>query len=113
MNGKISPNELVNRKNDQTSKQCLGFEYELNVDMGDNTCRIIPFRFNKLETTVWSVETVIGNHVYRVAYDIPHPNMDLVMVAAFGLRNIQYQIEQEVQEKSIIDFTIGDATREM
>lgn len=113
MYGKILNNELINRKNEPDTKICIGFEYELKIDRGDGTFNIIPVRFTRLDKTVWSVEMVIGNQVYRVGYDIPHPNLDLAMVTAFGLRNIQYQIEQEVQEKSIIDFCIGDTIKEM
>ena len=112
MNGKIIQSELINRKNDLESKECIGFEYDLLVDDGNNQITF-PFRFTRINSKVWQVELVIDYQVYKTNYEMPKSNCDLTLIAAFGLRNIQYQIEQEVQMKSIIDFTIGDATKEM
>ena len=111
-NGKITPPELKNRKNNE-QRECVGFEYDLLIDNGDNSVTELPFRFIRINSKVWQVELVIDNQVYRTNYEMPKQNCDLTLIAAFGLRNIQYQIEQEVQMKSIIDFTIGDATKEM
>lgn len=113
MNGKILNSELVNRKNDPETKVCLHFEYDLSIDNGDNTFMVLTFRFNRTGDKTWMVELVIGYQVYKVEFDVPKNNMDLTMVAAFGLRHIQYQIEQEVQSKSIIDFSIGDTIKDM
>ena len=112
MNGKIIPSELINRKNNPDTKECIGFEYELLVDDGNNKITF-PIRFTRLGERTWSVEMVFKSQVYQIMYDVPTPNMDLVMVAAFGLRNLQFEIEQEIQMKSIIDFSIGDVIKEM
>ena len=113
MNGKIIQSELINRKNDKETNQPIAFEYDLPVEDETGNITELPFRFNRLGERTWSVEMVFGMQVYKVMYDVPKVNMDLVMVAAFGLRNIQYEIRQEIEKKSIIDFTIGDETKEM
>ena len=112
MNGKILQSELINKKHDKESKTCIGFEYELLVDDG-NSKTIFPVRFTKVGDKTWTVEMVFEHYAYRIMFDVPKNNMDLVMIAAFGLRNLQYVIRQEVERKSIIDFTIGDETKEM
>ncbi len=112
MNGKILPVELINRKNDPETKICTGFEYDLLVDDGNNKITF-PIRFTRQGEKTWEVQMVYVSQVYRFLFDVPTPNIDLVMVAAFGLRTLQYEIEQEVQMKSIIDFTLGDMTKEM
>ena len=113
MNGKIIQPELINRKNDKETKVCMGFEYDLLVENESGNKTELPFRFKRLGDKTWSVELVIGLQVYQIMYDVPTNSMDLTMVAAFGLRNIQYQLQQEIQMKSIIDFTIGDETKDM
>lgn len=113
MNGKIIQPELINRKCDKETKQSISFEYDLLVENETGNKTELPFRFNRLGEKTWSVEMVFGLQVYKIAFDVPKVNMDLVMVAAFGLRNIQYEIRQEIEKKSIIDFTIGDETKDM
>lgn len=112
MNGKILQSEIINRKNDPVTKVCFGFEYELLVDNG-NDKTIFPIRFTRLGDKTWSVEMVFNKQVYTIMYDVPKNGLDLTLIAAFGLRNLQYEIEQEIQMKSIIDFTIGDSIKEM
>lgn len=113
MNGKIIQSELINRKNDKETNQPISFEYDLLVENETGNKTELPFRFNRLGDKTWLVEMVFGIQVYKVMFDVPKVNMDLVMVAAFGLRNIQYELQKEIQQKSIIDFTIGDETKDM
>lgn len=113
MNGKILQSELINKKNDPVTKVCMAFEYDLLVENEPGNKIELPFRFNRTGDKSWMVELIIGYQVYRVEFDTPKNGMDLTMVAAFGLRNIQYEIRQEIQQKSIIDFTIGDETKDM
>lgn len=113
MNGKILQSELINRKNDKETNQPIAFEYDLLVENETGNKTELPFRFNRLGDKTWLVEMVFGIQVYKIMFDVPKVNMDLVMVAAFGLRNIQYELRQEIEKKSIIDFTIGDMTKDM
>lgn len=113
MNGKILQSELINRKNDKETNQPMSFEYDLLVEDEPGNKTELPFRFNRLGDKTWLVELVVGMQVYKVMFDVPKNSMDLTMVAAFGLRNIQYEIRQEIEKKSIIDFTIGDETKDM
>lgn len=113
MNGKILQSELINRKNVKETGSPLSFEYDLLVEDETGNKTELPFRFKRLGDKTWLVEMVFGMQVYKVMYDVPKNSMDLTMVAAFGLRNIQYEIRQEIEKKSIIDFTIGDETKDM
>ena len=112
MNGKIIPPELINRKCDE-NRQPISFEYDLIVEDEHGNPLSIPIRFTRMDELIWQVEMVYGYQVYRLDYNIPKRDLDLVMVAAFGLRSIQYQLQSEVQMKSIIDFTIGDCIKDM
>lgn len=113
MNGKILQSELINKKNDPVTKVCMGFEYDLLVENEPGDKIELPFRFKRIGDKTWSVELVIGLQVYQVMFDTPKNGMDLTMVAAMGLRNLQYEIAQELEKKSILNFTIGDEIKNM
>ena len=112
MNGKISPSELINRKCDE-NKLPISFEYNLMLEDESGNPMSLPFRFTRMDVLVWEVEMVYGYQVYKLNYNIPKRDVDLVLVAAIGLRSIQYQLQSEIQMKSIIDFTIGDCIKDM
>lgn len=110
MNGKILQNEIINKVNHDN--QIVSFCYILKVEDRD-VQEAHMFKFNRISERVWCIELVIGYQVYKIQYEVPKVNMDLTMVAAMGLRNLQYEIAQELEKKSILNFTIGDEIRDM
>ena len=119
MQGKIESKELFNRRYDNDTKSCIGFEYNLQIEKEDGLPDVLQFYFNRLAEKYWEVSVIskkasIGElRAYSCQYEIPVKSMVLEMVAAIGLTNIQYLLKQEVQYKSMIDFCIGDAVSNM
>ena len=110
MNGKIVHSELINKVNYEN--EIKGFQYLLHVNDRDID-EVHKFDFTRLGDKQWCLTYVFGYQVYNIPYEVPKVNMDLTMVAAFGLKHFQYEIAQELEKKSIINFSIGDEIREM
>lgn len=117
----ITLKELINRKYNE-DKQCVGFEYELTVEneMGQPVKQSVYFtRKDELDVKCWEVSMISKNHninelkAYSIEYMVPVQNMKLETIAATGLRHLQYNIQQEIQYKSIIDFSIGNMIFDM
>lgn len=114
----IDRKELINRKYDE-SKECVGFEYELKIEDEKGRIKTLPFYFNRLAERYWEVSMISKNknfgelRAYSTEYEVPTKNMNLEVIAASGLRYIQYVIQSEVQYKSMIDFCIGDCIASM
>lgn len=114
----IDRKELISRKYD-VDNNCIGFEYNLIVEDEKGRELKIPFYFNRLAEKYWEVSMVSKNknfgelRAYSTEYEIPKSNLNLELVAAFGLRYIQYIFQQEIQFKSMIDFCIGDTISNM
>lgn len=110
MNGKILQSELINRVNYEN--EIKSFEYNVKVDDRD-VDDLYTFKFTRLGDKQWCLTIVIGYLVYNIPYEVPKVNMDLTLIAAMGLRNFQYEVANEIQQKSILNFTISDMIREM
>lgn len=114
----IDRKELINRKYNE-NKECVGFEYELKIEDEKGRIKCLPFYFNRLAERYWEVNTISKNRnfgelrAYSVEYEVPTRNMNLELIAVYGLRNIQCIIQSEVQYKSMIDFCIGDTIASM
>ena len=115
----LNTKDLINRRNDNESKECISFEYHLPVENERGMKTYIPVYFRKLAEKYWEITMVskksnIGElRAYSCEYVIPTNNMDLTMVAATGLNNLRCLIAEEVQYKSMIDFCIGDSISNM
>lgn len=117
----ITSKELINRRYNE-SKECIGFTYDLIVEDSTGQPAIQTFYFKRqddLNVKCWEVLTVVIKKEigelkpYNIEYIIPVKNMNLEVIAATGLRHIQYIIQQELQYKSMIDFCIGDVINDM
>ena len=109
--------ELINRQYDEDN-HVKSWRYILkDIDLGKEKVNI-NFDFEKLSDKRYKVTTIIGltdytNTVYTQVYDTPKSNMDLCLITAMGLINIQYYIKDEVQMKTLIDFSLGEAIKGM
>lgn len=101
-----------------SGKQLIGFDYTLR---NDEKQRVFEARFRRDENDalVWNIQVVLDrtqftdSQVYNIAYQLPKPGMNLELVAAIGLRYLQNVFKEEVQAKSMIDFMLGDVTKDM
>lgn len=106
--------DLFNRVNDKETKKCISFEYNIPFEANDGKITNQPVIFKRISETDWSIQTVVGIpellelKAYRVIYQIPTPNIDLVKVATMGLLNLQEFITVELQYKNRLAFAIGD-----
>lgn len=110
----IKQSDLKNRMN--IDGMCVDFDYIINLDDSRIRCR---FTRDTNLPILWNMMVVLkrtrdaDSQVYNFGYQLPKPNMDLTMVAAIGLRYFQLYLKEEVQMKSILDFTLGELTNGM
>lgn len=117
--GKIKMKELINKSNDTESKECICFEYHLEVENEQGLPAFVKFYFERIAERSWKVKFISEVQkineckAYSYMFDVPTKSMSLEMIAAFGLRTIQYVLKEELNYKSMIDFCIGDVVRDM
>ena len=95
-----------------SGKNCIRFEYELNVDQN----MTVRARFSKTSgyDNTWTMNVVLDrtrdkdSEVYNFMYTLPKDNAPLELIAAIGLKYFQLHIKEEVQMKSNMDFVLGD-----
>lgn len=110
----IKQSDLVNRYS--INNMCVDFDYYLYVDETRIRCR---FTRDKDQPLVWTMAVIIkrtrdaDSQCYNFNYQLPKSNMDLTMVTAIGLKYFQLYLQEEVQLKSNMNFTIGEITNGM
>lgn len=97
-------------------KECKGFTYFLNT--GERTKQRFDFELVEDEASQypgleWRMLTLIprnGIHdtqVYGQHFVAPRKGIPLETIAAMGLKYFQHHIEEEIQLKSNLDFSLG------
>lgn len=95
-----------------SGKNCMRFEYELNVDQDHKV--IANFKRVSNDVNIWKMSIVLDrtrdkdSEVYNFEYALPKGTTPLELVAAIGLRYFQLHIKEEVQMKSNMDFILGE-----
>lgn len=107
----IKLNDLKNRI--YSDRNCIRFEYE--VPNGESKTTAL---FKKQQSTengdIWRMQIVFDRNVdkdsevYNFTYVLPKANIPLELIAATGLRYFQLRLKEEIQNKSNMDFTLGD-----
>lgn len=114
--------ELVNRVYD--GKDCVRFEYEvLDVDRTatdpKRNCFVARYQKSKEDSKQWRMQVVLprdrdcDSQVYTFDYVLPKEGMELVLIAAIGLKYFQMRIKEEIQQKSDWDFVLGALLKDM
>ncbi len=113
----IKLKDLQNRV--YSGKTCVRFEYAILV--GE---RLVYARFAKQpnkesQPNEWNMEIILGrtrdkdSEVYNFGYVMPRDGLPLELIAATGLKYFQLHIKNEVQEKSNMDFELGNILQGM
>ena len=77
------------------------------------------FDRNNNNESRWNMQIVFGrtrdkdSEVYNFDYIMPRKGLPLALIAATGLKYFQLYLKQEVQEKSNIDFALGEILKGM
>lgn len=96
-----------------SGKECIRFEYAILL----NDKQIIYAKFDKRQESQlneWNMQVIFArtrdkdSEVYNFGYIMPRENIPLELIAATGLRYFQLYLKNEIQEKSNIDFQLGD-----
>lgn len=106
--------DLTNRV--YSGKECFRFDYEFIA----NEKRVVAnFERNIENKAEWNMHIVFGrtrdkdSEVYNFGYIMPRGDLPLELIAATGLRYFQLYIQQEIQQKSNLDFVLSEITRGM
>ena len=113
--------DLVNRIYD--GKKCIGFTYTVtdksrSLDDPSRECFEAQWKAG-VEPRQWQVRIVLDRNgvadsqVYNFTYTMPRSGLSLPLIAATGLRYMQMQLQQEIQNKSNANFVIGELLKDM
>lgn len=107
--------ELTNRKYEDND--CIGFSYSVKEETSDTE---IEFKFTrKIKSRLWQMEVNLPRTInadmqcYVFPYEMPRDNMQLTLICATGLAYFQMYLKNEISFKSMIDFELGEITRNM
>lgn len=107
--------ELTNRKYE--GSDCIGFAYSVKEETSDTE---IEFKFTrKTKSRLWQMEVNLPRTInadmqcYVFPYEMPRDNMQLTLICATGLAYFQMYLKNEISFKSMIDFELGEITRNM
>ena len=107
--------ELTNRKYEDND--CIGFTYSVKEETSDTE---IEFKFTrKTKSRLWNMEVNLPRTInadmqcYVFPYEMQRDNMQLTLICATGLAYFQMYLKNEISFKSMIDFEIGEITRNM
>lgn len=111
----LTQDSLVNRQ--IKDKETIAFLYRLNYESDDEGQLTLPVHFTKMihaEQNEWNVFIRINptvekeSQIYEFNYVLPKRDMSLITVAATGLRLFQMVLQEEIQNKHLIEFEITD-----
>lgn len=98
-----------------SGKHCVRFE--VAVPIGNNMAELAQFFKEPNETSeqeTWMMRIVFDRtrdkdaEVYAFRYTLPKANIPLELIAATGLKYFQLKLKEEIQNKSNLDFMLGD-----
>lgn len=102
-----------------SNKMCIRFEYDLTLDKEHKVTATFTKRKYQDFYSQWVMQIIIDrtkdkdSEVYNFGYVMPKDNLPLELIAATGLRFYQLHLKNEIQEKSNLDFMIGEIIRGM
>ena len=103
-----------------SGKTCTGFEYD--IVFGEDSklvARFIKQEGKTAQPNEWRTQIIADrtrdkdSEVYNFRYIMPKNNLPLELIAATGLRYFQLYLKKEIQEKSNLDFIVGEIVRDM
>lgn len=106
--------ELQNRVYEE--KQCVAFDYQVKDAEGK---KLANAHYEKKAPTEWWMRIIFprtrdaDSQVYNFGYMLPREGMDLAIICAIGLKYFQLYLKEEIQNKSMIDFAIGDLVKDV
>lgn len=108
----VKMSDLIHR--DYVNKICVGFTYIL-FDESNNKEKLFEARWTKTgEENGWNMNVVLDrtseadSQVYNLGYVMPRGNLPLTLIAATGLKYFQLYLKNEIQQKQMIDFSLGN-----
>ena len=106
----LSLGDLKNRV--YSGKQCMRFECMFTVE--DKPTIAVFERKKSVESNEWNMRVIIDrtrdkdSDVYNFGYIMPRSDLPLELIAATGLKYFQLYLREEVQTKSLMEFSIGE-----
>lgn len=100
-------------------KECIRFEYIIQKEDRINNKPELIATFKKVVENEWQMQIVFNrtrdkdHDVYNFAYIMPKSGLPLELIAATGLRFFQLTLKEEIQNKSNLDFALGDVLQGM
>lgn len=99
------------------NNETIKFDYRLEFETDSKGKTHIWFQFRKIlnsESNEWKLFVRLlpsqekESQVYEFNYALPKQNVSLVLIASTGLRLFQMVLQEEMQNKHLIDFEISN-----
>lgn len=116
----IKLKELTNRRYED--KKPIAFDYRLEVGKDELQRPVTTlFQFQRLdpENNTWMLKTQFGRtaqadtQCYYIGIEVPKNDVPLELICAIGLHYFRQVLQSEIQLRSNIDFSIGEAIEGM
>lgn len=98
-----------------SGKVCTRFECKIPIDKDKSLLAMFIREFaGQVCSDMWRMQVVTDrtrdkdSEVYNFTYVMPKSNLPLELIAATGLRYFQLHLKEEIQNKSNLDFVLGD-----
>lgn len=109
----IKRSDIENRVYDNNI--CTRFYTKIYVDGIEK----LEAKFSRMDAKMWKMSIIFDrdrdadSQIYNFIYVIPTESMSLEKIAAFGLKFFQLKLKEEIQNKSMVDFAIGETLEGM
>ena len=96
-----------------SGKQCVGFQVNI-IDADRGKLMEATYRRDADSESTWTMQILFprtrdkDTEVYNFGYTMPRSNLPLELIAATGMKYFQLYLKQEIQDKSALDFAIGE-----
>lgn len=106
----IKISELTNKR--IVDKRIVQYDYPLIYSDNEGFEQTLYMNFKMVEDDVWRLFALFPptqekeSQIYQFNYQMPKPNIDLSIVTATGLRLFQMVLQDEIQEKHLVEFQI-------
>lgn len=115
----LKDKQLINKVHD--GRICVRFEVLLTF--GDGLTYPLQYQRQRGVTKEWLDTWTLSldvprtlakdTEVFRIMYSMPRSGLPLTLVAATGMKHLQYELQEEVAQKNVAMFEIGNMTEGM
>lgn len=112
----IKMSELANKR--IVNKRVVQYDYPLTYSDSEGFEQTLYMNFKMIKDDEWRLFVLFAptqekeSQIYQFNFRLPKPNIELSIVTATGLRLLQMVLQDEIQEKHLVEFQITNVIEE-